>query len=103
MKHKILILAALLLANVAHGSRAIEGDFIRSSDRATILNLPSTSDTMVGRTSTDTMTNKTLTSPLFTGMTAGSVYFAGAFGLLTQNNSVFFWDNTNKRLGLGDA
>lgn len=33
--------------------------------------------------------------------TLGSVIFAGAGGVLSQNNSKFFWDNTNFRLGLG--
>jgi len=34
-------------------------------------------------------------------ITQGSVLFAGASGLVSQNNSNFFWDNTNNRLGLG--
>ena len=33
--------------------------------------------------------------------TQGSILFAGASGLVNQNNSQFFWDNTNNRLGLG--
>jgi len=36
-----------------------------------------------------------------TGNTAGSVLFAGTSGLESQSNSTFFWDNTNKRLGIG--
>jgi uncharacterized protein YqkB len=36
-----------------------------------------------------------------TTFTAGSVVFAGASGTYTQNNSGLFWDNTNKRLGIG--
>lgn len=36
-----------------------------------------------------------------TGSTQGSVVFAGASGTLTQDNANFFWDNVNKRLGLG--
>lgn len=35
--------------------------------------------------------------PLFT---SGSVIFAGVTGLLTEDNSKFFWDDTNFRLGL---
>jgi hypothetical protein len=36
--------------------------------------------------------------------TAGSVIFAGAGGTaLAQDNANFFWDDTNNRLGLGDA
>ena len=36
-----------------------------------------------------------------TSFTAGSVLFAGASGVYSQNNANFFWDNTNSRLGLG--
>jgi hypothetical protein len=35
-----------------------------------------------------------------TAFTAGSVVFAGASGTYSQNNSSFFWDNTNGRLGI---
>jgi hypothetical protein len=38
-----------------------------------------------------------------TSNTAGSVLFAGTSGLESQSNSTFFWDNTNKRLGIGNA
>jgi len=37
-----------------------------------------------------------------TGITAGSVLFAGTGGLESQSNATFFWDNTNKRLGIGN-
>jgi len=37
------------------------------------------------------------------GFTTGSVVFAGASGELAQDNANFFWDNTNKRLGIGTA
>lgn len=36
-----------------------------------------------------------------TSATEGSVLFAGAGGVLAQNNSSFFWNNTDGRLGLG--
>ena len=35
-----------------------------------------------------------------TAFTAGSVVFAGASGTYSQNNTKFFWDNTNNRLGI---
>ena len=38
-----------------------------------------------------------------TAFTAGSVVFAGASGVYSQNNAQFFWDNTNNRLGIGTA
>ncbi len=36
-------------------------------------------------------------------MTLGSVFFAGAGGLVSQKNAKFFWDNTNDRLGIGTS
>jgi uncharacterized membrane protein len=38
-----------------------------------------------------------------TAFTAGSVVFAGASGVYTQDNANFFWDDTNNRLGIGTA
>lgn len=38
-----------------------------------------------------------------TTFTAGSVVFAGASGVYSQNNSKLFWDNTNNRFGIGTA
>jgi hypothetical protein len=46
-------------------------------------------------TSTPTLT-------LSTSLTLGSVPFIGAAGALLQDNALFFWDNTNKRLGIGN-
>lgn len=36
-----------------------------------------------------------------TAFTAGSVVFAGASGVYTQDNANLFWDDTNNRLGIG--
>jgi len=38
-----------------------------------------------------------------TSFTTGSILFAGASGVYSQNNAQFFWDNINNRLGLGTA
>ena len=38
-----------------------------------------------------------------TAFTIGSVVFAGASGVYSQDNANFFWDDTNNRLGLGTA
>ena len=43
------------------------------------------------------------TSIGLTGLTAGSVPFITGSGTLAQDNSNLFWDNTNKRLGIGTA
>jgi hypothetical protein len=36
-----------------------------------------------------------------TAFTTGSVVFAGASGVYSQDNANFFWDDTNNRLGIG--
>lgn len=46
------------------------------------------------------MTATLSTSLTLSAMTSGSIIFAGTSGLLSQDNANFFWDNTNKRLGL---
>lgn len=38
-----------------------------------------------------------------TAFTVGSVVFAGASGVYSQDNANFFWDDTNNRLGLGNV
>ncbi|MBI1812324.1 hypothetical protein HYR82_00905, partial [Candidatus Peregrinibacteria bacterium] len=38
-----------------------------------------------------------------TGLTQGSVVFAGANGALSQSNAQFFWNNTTSQLGIGTA
>lgn len=38
-----------------------------------------------------------------TAFTSGSVVFAGGSGVYSQDNADLFWDNTNKRLGVGTA
>ena len=43
----------------------------------------------------------TLTGLTLSGLTIGSVVFAGASGVLSQDNSNLFWDDTNKRLEIG--
>ena len=36
-----------------------------------------------------------------TAFTTGSIVFAGASGVYSQNNNQLFWDNSNTRLGIG--
>lgn len=40
-------------------------------------------------------------APTWFAPTAGSVLFAGTSGILSQDNTNFFWDDTNNRLGIG--
>jgi hypothetical protein len=49
---------------------------------------------------TSTLATTTLSRLTITELTPGSVLFAGPGGLVSQDNSNLFWDNTNKRLGI---
>jgi len=51
---------------------------------------------------TNVSASSTIGLPVNSG-TAGSVLFVDAASKLGQNNSKFFWDNTNNRLGIGTA
>jgi len=42
-----------------------------------------------------------VTGSIFTALTTGSIPFINSSGLLTQDNSNLFWNNTTKRLGIG--
>jgi len=69
--------------------------------------------TTTGTSGAATLVGNTLNIPQYSGgggmaiggsitsATAGSVLFAGTSGVLAQDNSNLFWDNTNKRLGVG--
>jgi len=50
----------------------------------------------------------TTSSPTFSGLTlsslnSGSVLFGNGSGLISQDNANFYWDNTNKKLGIGTS
>lgn len=75
-------------------------------DTTTALRLGTTSATSVSisRTGQTSTVNGALTvtqNTTFSAMTVGSILFAGAAGLLSQDNASLFWDDTNNRLGLG--
>lgn len=42
-----------------------------------------------------------ITALTLSGLTTGSIVFAGAGGAISQDNAKFFYDDTNNRLGLG--
>lgn len=49
---------------------------------------------------TISLVGSTATLTITTTLTSGSVAFGGASGALSQDNSNFYWDNTNKRHGI---
>lgn len=75
MKLKKWIVGLALLGSFqvnAGATRNIYTDTIVRSSNGAILSLPSTTDTIVGRATTDTLTNKTLTSPVLTAPALGT-------------------------------
>lgn len=60
---RLLVLGSLGISAVpiyASGSRSVDADSFKSSDHTKTYSLPAASDTLVGRTSTDTLTGKTI-------------------------------------------
>lgn len=100
---------AIANANLANSSTTINGTAISLGGSGTVT---AAAGTLTGATLNATVVNSSLTSvgtlgtltvtaaPTFTAMTAGSVLFAGAAGLLSQDNANFFWDDTNNFLGI---
>jgi len=109
-----------VIANSFQGN-ALDGNyFLRNEDVEFRNDAIVNSFRLVGRTNTDRAliyfgatgtnyfgydgTNLVLNSSVqIPTLTTGSILFAGASGLLSESNATFFWDNTNKRLGIGNA
>lgn len=62
---------------------------------------PAATSTLASLTLAETLTNKTLTAPVLSGGTAGSILFLNSSSQVAQDNASFFWDVTNKRVGIG--
>jgi hypothetical protein len=106
--------ANIALSKLANGNNIVTSLGIPSgssanggSISANVLTLSLANGTNPGLVSTGTQTfagAKTFSStPTFSTMTQGSVLFAGPAGILSQNNSQFFWDNANNRLGINTS
>ncbi len=50
-----------------------------------------------------TSASPTFVTATLSGRTTGSVLFVGAASVIQQDNANFFWDDTNNRLGIGNA
>jgi hypothetical protein len=62
---------------------------------------PYTNIDFVGPNVTATDVLGVATVSVLSGLSAGSVLFAGAGSAVSQDNANFFWDDTNNRLGIG--
>jgi len=85
--------------------------YLTSTDWTTFNNkVPSTRTLTINGTAYDLSADRSWTvsgsmaiGGAITSATAGSVLFAGTSGVLSQDNSNLFWDDTNNRLGIGVA
>lgn len=84
--------AAPVAANLAQGAFAS----VTIANGAGSITLDTVQD--IRATASPTFVNATLS-----GKTIGSVLFAGTGGVIQQDNANFFWDDTNNRLGIGNA
>ena len=90
--------AGVLSINSATGTLTLQGttNQINVSTNSGVITLSLPQD--IATTSSPTFSNLTLSS-----LTPGSVLFANSSGLISQDNANFYWDNTNKRLGIGTS
>jgi hypothetical protein len=75
-------MASILVSGDTSGAITISAPLVAGSG---VLTLPTGTDTLIGKATTDTLTNKTLTSPTITG--AGSILASSIGGNITQSNN----------------
>lgn len=59
-----LLMLFIFTSNIVFGARIIDADQVRSTDRTKTFTFPSATDTLTGNAAIQTLTNKTLTSPI---------------------------------------
>lgn len=97
------------LLSATHGDTVaaspVRGDLVagNSTPAWTKLAVGAAGTVLIGGTDPSYSASPSLTGLTLTGLTAGSVVFAGVAGVLSQNNAMFFWDAANSRLGINTA
>ena len=89
VKTNLYSLATWAEADLTSAGRALLDDATATAQATTLGLGTGDSPTWVGAT--------------LSGLTQGSVFFAGAGGVISQDNSNLFWDNANNRLGIGTS
>jgi hypothetical protein len=84
------------------GTQTLENKTLTSPVISSIVNtgtltLPTSTDTLVGRSTTDTLTNKTLTSPVIN--TPDIILSTSS----STTDARIFWDSTNKKIKVGNG
>jgi hypothetical protein len=83
-----LILLLLVFSTVAQATSPLIGDQVKSPDRTKVWSMPAATDTLVGRASTDTLSNKTLVAPaLGTPASGVATNLTGTAASLTAGNA----------------
>lgn len=74
-----------------------------SGTDGTTMTFPTTTATIARTDAAQTFTGTQTfsTSPIISSLTSGSIPFVGASKELAEDNTNFYWDNTNKWLGIG--
>lgn len=114
--NKFILGLLLVSLNAFATPKIVDADKIRSGDRTHLLTMPAATDTLVGKATTDSLSNKTLVAPVLGAATATSINkmaittpasgstLAVADGkTLTCSNTLTFTGTDNSTLNIGSG
>ncbi len=78
----------------------VTANIIGTTSRITVTDNGDGSVTLSTPQNTNTGASPQFINMTLSALTIGSIPFAGAGGVITQDNANLFWNNTNKRLGI---